>query len=96
MTVPVDWSTLNTALILSIGGYLWHQARKVDTIYQAMFGVNGRNGLLSRLGKVEGDSATVDKRIEETRHKLRNEYQATVLQLENGLNERLTRLEGRP
>lgn len=49
----LDWNAINTALTLSIAGYLWRQATKVDAIYQALFGVDGKNGLRARIEKLE-------------------------------------------
>lgn len=89
--MPVEWGAINTALLLALGGYLWRQARRVDTIYQALFGVNGRNGMLRRLDIIEALLGTVDKRIEDTRHILRNEFQVALLQQHDEIDKRLTR-----
>jgi len=90
---PLNWSAVNTALIVATGGYLWRQARKVDVIYQAFFGVNGRNGLLRRVDAVEQETKTVDARIKETRHDIRNEFQVSILQLHDEFDKRMTRAE---
>lgn len=78
----LEWSAINTAVLLGVLGYLWAQARKVDAIYQALFGLDGKNGLRRRLEQLEESSATVDGRIADTRHMLRNETQAAVMGLE--------------
>lgn len=89
--MPVEWGAINTALLLALGGYVWRQMKKVDTLYQAFFGVNGRNGLLRRVDLIEVIAATVDKRIEDTRHLLRNEFHIALLQLHDDIDKRLDR-----
>ncbi len=54
--------------MLGYGGYIWLQSRKVDVLYQALFGVNGRNGLLKKIDYIESEIRTVDKRIADSRH----------------------------
>ena len=93
---PIDWGTINTALILALGGYLWKQSGKVDRIYQSLFGVDGQQGLVKRVDVIEAVANTVDERITETRHTLRNEYQVALLQLHDDIDKRLNREQGRP
>jgi len=92
---PLDWGALNTALILGLGTYLWRQAKKVDVVYQAFFGVNGRNGVLRRIEKVEGETATVDERIVDSRHMIRSEITELSGTVELRLTERIAKLENR-
>lgn len=89
--VPVEWVAINTSVILGIGGFLWRQARKVDVLYQAFFGVNGQNGILRRLDEVMAETKSVDARIGETRHMMRNEMAAAILQLHDELDKRIDR-----
>lgn len=69
----LDWGAINTALILGLAAYLWRQATKVDAIYQAIFGVDGRNGLMRRIETLEADLKTMPDRIMQSRHDLRDE-----------------------
>ena len=94
--VPVQWAAFNSAALLGLGGYLWRQSRKIDVLYQAFFGVNGRNGLLRRLDDVMADAKTVDQRITETRHQIRNEFQTALLQLHDEIDKRLDQKQGKP
>src|SRR6266704_2310096 len=45
----IDWSVVNTALILGAIGYLYRQARIVDQVKQALLGINGRGGALEEI-----------------------------------------------
>lgn len=45
----LDWSAVNTALLLAVGGFLWHQSRVVDSVRQALFGVEGQGGALAEI-----------------------------------------------
>lgn len=92
----IEWVAINTAVVLGLGGYVWRQARKVDVLYQAFFGVDGRNGLLRRLDDVMADAKTVDERLRDTRHTIRNELQAAVLQLHDEFDKRMSRFEDKP
>lgn len=89
--MTLDWSAINTALILAGGAYLWRQSQKIDTIYQSLYGVDGRNGMLKRLELLESETGTVDKRIEQTRHLLRNEIQVGILRTREDIEARLDR-----
>lgn len=71
--MPVEWSAIITAVVIGIVAYLWRQAQRVDAIYQALFGIEGRNGIARRVEALERDADTVDKRIMESRHLVRNE-----------------------
>jgi len=64
----LQWSYINTAIILTVLGYLWAQSKKVDAIYQALFGVDGRNGVLRRLDVLDAETSTIDGRISASRH----------------------------
>lgn len=89
--VPIEWAVINTSAIVAVGGYVWRQARKVDVLYQAFFGVDGRNGILRRLDEVMAETKSVDTRIGETRHMMRNEMAAALLQLHDELDRRIDR-----
>jgi len=89
--VPIQWAVINTAAIVAMGGYLWRQSRKVDVLYQAFFGVDGRNGILRRLDEVLADAKSVDARIADTRHTMRNEMQTAIMQLHDELDRRIDR-----
>lgn len=73
-----DWSVINTSLLLGLAAYLWKQGHKIDRVYQALFGVEGRNGISRRIEALEASSATVDQRIVDSRHMLRNEFTAKL------------------
>lgn len=63
-----DWRVFNTTLILTLIGLFLRQSKKIDVIYQALFGVDGRNGMLRRLDAIDKDAGTVDARITTSRH----------------------------
>lgn len=44
-----DWGQVNTALILAAILYLYRQARIVDSVRQALLGVEGQGGALSEI-----------------------------------------------
>ena len=67
----------------------------MDVVYQAFFGVNGRNGVLRRIEKVEGETATVDERIVDSRHMIRSEITELSGTVELRLTERIAKLENR-
>lgn len=87
----LEWSAVNTAILLGVLGYLWAQARKVDAIYLALFGIDGKNGLRRRIEIIEEQLGTVDERIADTRHLLRNEMQSTIMSTAADLNRRIDR-----
>ena len=86
------WSLIISAIVLGFGGYLWVQSRKVDAVYQALFGVNGRNGMLKRLESIELETRTVDERIGESRHAINNRVQELITQLSENTERRLSEL----
>ena len=47
--LPVDWSAVNTALILGGLGYLWRQSRTIDGLRQALMGLDDRSGALAEI-----------------------------------------------
>lgn len=47
--VPLDWSQLNTLLLVGAIGYLWKQARTVDQVRQALLGIDGKGGALEEI-----------------------------------------------
>ena len=47
--MPLDWSTVNTALIIGSIGYLYRQARIVDQVRQALIGMDGKGGALDEI-----------------------------------------------
>lgn len=68
----VDWSVINTALILGAIGYLYRQARIVDQVRQALLGVEGQGGVMLEVRLLRERShdladrmATLSGRLEE-------------------------------
>lgn len=45
----IDWSVVNTALILGAIGYLYRQARIVDQVRQALLGMEGQGGIIAEV-----------------------------------------------
>lgn len=58
----VNWSVVNTTLILAALGFLWRQSQGVSEIRQIMFGAKGQKGLLARIEVME---ASADLRSEQ-------------------------------
>jgi hypothetical protein len=57
MTIPlggVDWSQVNTLLLVGATTYLWRQARTVDALKQALLGLSGKGdaGLIHEVQQV--------------------------------------------
>jgi hypothetical protein len=92
----INWSVINTALLLGAIGYLYRQARLVDQIRQALFGMDGQQGLIKQVSTIEADAKTIDKRIMETRHTIRNEFQGALLTLHDEIDKRLDRKQDTP
>lgn len=44
-----DWGVLNTALILAAIGYLYRQARVVDSVRQVLIGYEGHGGVMAEV-----------------------------------------------
>lgn len=49
MPINLDWSAVNTALLLGAIGYLYRQSRIVDSLRQAFFGVEGQGGAMAEI-----------------------------------------------
>ncbi len=50
MLLPVvDWSVVNTALLLGAIGYLYRQARIVDQVRQVLLGMEGQGGIIAEV-----------------------------------------------
>ena len=45
----INWSVINSALLLGAIGYMVRQARAVDTVRQALIGIEGQGGALSEI-----------------------------------------------
>jgi len=45
----INWSVINSALLLGAIGYMVRQARAVDTVRQALVGIEGQGGALSEI-----------------------------------------------
>jgi len=45
----IDWSLVNTTLLLGAITYLYRQSRVVDQVRQAVFGLEGQGGILSEV-----------------------------------------------
>lgn len=76
----IDWSVINTALILGAIGYLYRQARIVDQVRQALLGMEGQGGIIAEV-----------KLLRERSHDLANQMAAlsgTVEELTRAMRER--------
>lgn len=50
MLLPeVNWSVINTALLLGAIGYLYRQARIVDQVRQVLLGMEGQGGIIAEV-----------------------------------------------
>jgi len=83
------WRIVVSAAVLGYGGYIWIQAHKVSTLYQSMFGVGGRNGILKRIDILEGETKSIDSRITETRHEINNKTTVLVGELMENIRREL-------
>jgi len=45
----INWSVLNTALLVAAIGYLYKQSRMVDQLRQALLGIEGQGGIISEV-----------------------------------------------
>jgi len=45
----INWSVVNTAMLVGAIGYMVRQARAVDTVRQALIGIEGQGGALSEI-----------------------------------------------
>lgn len=89
----MDWGAIQTALLLGVLAYLWRQSGKVDSSYQALFGVQGKGGLHERVEVLEEQAASVDRRIEQSRHTIRNELAPKLATIEERFDRRIENLE---
>ena len=87
------WEAVITAITLAILGFLWTQSRKLDTIHQALFGVNGRNGILRNVTILNEEARTVDQRITNSRHDLSNRVQIEIGEMHLDLLKRLDEIK---
>lgn len=81
--MTVDWSTINTALIIGAIGYLYRQARIVDQVRQSLLGIEGQGGIIGEI-----------KLLRERSHDLANEMATlggTVQELSRIMEERKLR-----
>lgn len=53
----LDWSVVNTFLLIGALGYLWRQARTVDAVRQVILGIEGQGGILE-------ETKTLRQRVE--------------------------------
>jgi len=93
--MELEWRALNTTLATAAIIFLWKQSKKIDTIYQALFGVNGNNGMASRIKSLEEGVEVTDGSIETTRHTLRNEFQLALSGMHNDFEEKLEKKQDR-
>jgi hypothetical protein len=49
----VNWSVVNTTLLLAALGFMWRQSQGVSELKQIMFGAKGAKGLLARVEVME-------------------------------------------
>ena len=81
----INWSVINSALLLGAIGYMVRQARAVDTVRQALVGIEGQGGALSEI-----------KMLRERTHDLANKLtilNATVEELTRVMENRAKRRE---
>lgn len=88
MAWPVDASVVNTAVLLAIGGYVWRQGRKVDALYQSLYGAPGQPGALVAVAHLEGKLTTLVTAVAT--------LNVTVELLTHALDERRTLLHRKP
>jgi hypothetical protein len=55
----LDWSVVNTALLLGAIGYLYRQARLADALRQAVLGLDGHGGMLDEIRVLRERSHTL-------------------------------------
>ena len=82
----INWSVINSALLLGAIGYMVRQARAVDTVRQALVGIEGQGGALSEI-----------KMLRERTHDLANKLtilSANVEELTRVMENRAKRREG--
>jgi len=87
--MPIEWSIFFTTIALAILGFLWAQSRKIDVIHQALFGVNGRNGVLRNVRAIEEETRTIDERIDDSRLELTNRISAQLAEAQARFIERI-------
>jgi hypothetical protein len=46
--LPIEWGAIVVSLLIGVASYAWRQARRVDILYQALYGVEGKDGLIRR------------------------------------------------
>ena len=81
----INWSVVNTAMLVGAIGYMVRQARAVDTVRQALIGIEGQGGALSEI-----------KMLRERTHDLANKLtilNATVEELTRVMENRAKRRE---
>lgn len=90
MIIPqVNWSVINTALLVGAIGYLWRQAKTVDSVRQVLLGVEGQGGMLE-------ETRTLRQRVElleTTMGVLNASVGHLTLALDNQLRQRTHRVE---
>ena len=81
----INWSVVNTAMLVGAIGYMVRQARAVDTVRQALVGIEGQGGALSEI-----------KMLRERTHDLANKLtilSANVEELTHVMENRAKRLD---
>jgi len=81
----INWSVVNTAMLVGAIGYMVRQARAVDTVRQALVGIEGQGGALSEI-----------KMLRERTHDLANKLtvlSANVEELTRVMENRAKRLD---
>lgn len=58
--MTLDFTQVNTVLLLGAGGWLWRQNGRVEALYQVLVGINGKSGALEELKLLNERSRTLD------------------------------------
>ena len=53
MIPNIDWSVVNTGILLTILTYVWRRLRGVDQLRQALLGLNGKGGALEDINSLK-------------------------------------------
>lgn len=53
MNFAIDWGFVSTTLLMGVIVYLFRQARAVDSIRQALTGLNGTGGLMKEVSQLQ-------------------------------------------
>lgn len=59
----IDFGAVNTALLLGSGAWLWRQNNRIESLYQSLVGINGKDGALSELKLLNERTRTLDSAL---------------------------------